>query len=161
SYVPLDGDGNERPSEKVENYPFQLGAPGAVPEFEQAARGRRAGETVTTSIDYPAATENPEWAGQRVGFHVTVQAVKEKRVPAADDDLARELGLQSLDELQQRLRADLEHRLQEESEKDLRESLVDHLLGANAFEAPASMVEQYLEAVRHDWEERGRRAHVP
>src|SRR5262245_26720458 len=161
SYVPLDGEGNERTSQKVENYPFQLGAAGAVPEFEQAARGRRAGETTTVAIEYPADTKNPEWAGQRVDFHVTVQAVKEKRLPEADDDLARELGLQSLDELRERLRGDLQRRLEEESEKDLRESLVEHLLGQNVFEAPASMVEQYLEAVRHDWEERGRRAHVP
>src|SRR5262249_44117813 len=71
SYVPLEADGSERSSQKVENFPFQLGAPGAVPEFEQAARGRRAGDTVTTSIEYPATAENPEWAGQSVPFHVT------------------------------------------------------------------------------------------
>lgn len=161
SYVPLDENGTEKTEQKVENYPFHLGSGSVVPEFEAAARGKKVGETAPASVFYPETTQDPELAGKTVAFTVTVQAVKEKRLPAADDEFAQELGLENLEALRARIRADLERRVAEESEKDLRESLVEHLLGANPFEAPVSMVEQYLEAVRSDWTERGRRANQP
>ena len=161
SYVPLDENGAERSEQKVENYPFQLGSGGVVPEFEAAARGRKVGETAPASVFYPETTENPELAGKTVAFQVTVQAVKEKQLPAADDEFATALGMESLEALRARIRADLERRVSEEQEKDLRESLVEHLLVENPFEAPVSMVDQYLEAVRTDWTERGRRSNMP
>lgn len=161
SYVPLDENGAEKTEQKVENYPFHLGSGGVVPEFETVARGKKVGESGPASVFYPETTENPELAGKTVAFTVTVQAVKEKQLPAADDEFAKGLGLENLEALRARIRADLERRVNEESEKDLRETLVEHLLVENPFEAPGSMVVQYLEAVRNDWVERGRRAHQP
>jgi trigger factor len=161
SYVPLDDSGAEKTEQKVENYPFWLGAGGVVPEFEQAARGRRVGETASASVYYPETASDPEVAGRTVAFRVLVQAVKAKTLPAADDDLARELGVESLAVLRDRIRDDLERRLKDESERDLRESLVAHLLEQNPFDGPQSMTEQFLEAMRQDWEERARRMHMP
>jgi trigger factor len=159
-YVPQDGEGRERAEQRVENYTFQMGAGDAVPEFEAALRGKSAGDTTQAEIRYPADHQEPELAGQAVQFVLTLQAVKEKRVPAADDDLARDLGLENLEALRTRIRADLERRVREDADRDLRESLVDALLQANPFEAPASMVQQYVEAVSKDWEESRRRAGV-
>ena len=119
------------------------------------------GESGRTEVHYPESTENPDLAGKTVAFQVTVQAVKEKRVPTADDDLARDLGMEDFATLQAHIRHDLERRVQEESERDLRESLVEDLLVTNPFDAPESMVEQYLDAVRADWEERRQRMHLP
>ncbi len=161
AYVPLDDAGVERLDQRVENYPFQLGSGGVVAEFEQVARGRKVGESGRTEVHYPESNENPDLAGKTVAFQVTVQAVKEKRVPAADDDLARDLGMEDFATLQAHIRQDLERRVKEESERDLRESLIEDLLATNPFDAPESMVEQYLEAVRADWEERRKRMHLP
>jgi FKBP-type peptidyl-prolyl cis-trans isomerase (trigger factor) len=48
--------------------------------------------------------------------------------------------------------------VREDADRDLRESLVDALLQANVFETPASMVQQYVEAAREDWEKSRARA---
>ena len=159
-YVPLDEHGQERAEQRVENDAFQIGAGNAVGEFEAALRGKSAGDTATAAIAYPAEHEEPDLAGKTVQFLLTLQAVKEKRVPAADDDLARDLGLGDLDALRTQIRTDLERRVREDSDRDLRESLVESLLQANPFEPPASMVQQYVEAVSKDWEESRRRAGV-
>lgn len=159
-YVPLDEAGNERTEQRVENYAFQIGAGDAVGEFETALRGKSAGESARAEIRYPADHAEPELAGKAVSFVLTLQAVKEKRLPDADDDLARDLGLDTLESLRERIRADLARRVHDDAERDLRESLVDALLQANGFEAPASMVQQYVDAVSKDWEESRRRAGV-
>jgi trigger factor len=157
AHAPLDDSGAPRAEQQVENYPFQLGGGNVVAEFEAAARGRRASESARAEIAYPVDYEDAELAGRTIPFQVTVRAVKEKRLPALDDDLGRTLGLDDLAALRQQIRADLERRIASESERDLRESLVDHLLRDNTFEAPQTMVEQFLDVVRKDWEERRER----
>jgi trigger factor len=152
NYVPLDASGREVAAKRVENYAFQIGDGNVAPEFEAAVRGRGPGETANAEVQYPADYGDAEVAGKTVAFILTIVAVKEKRLPAADDDFGRELGVQDLAELESRIRADLERRVREESERDLRDSLVQWLLQANRFEAPESMVEQFLEAAVADYD---------
>jgi len=131
-----------------------------VAEFEAAVRGLKAGDAGRAEVHYPADHSDPSLAGKVVPFVLSVQSVKEKRLPALDDDLARDLQLESLDALKAQIRTDLERRVSDESERDLRESLVDSLLQANVFEVPASMVDHYLEAALAEWEGNAQRAGV-
>jgi trigger factor len=158
SYVPLDDTGQPRAAQRVENQPFELGAHAVVEDFENAVRGRKAGDEARAAIDYPAEYGDPELAGKRVAFLLTVQGVKEKRLPELDDEFARDLGAESLDDLRARVRADLERRARDESENELRESLVEALIAAHPFEPPASLVERYRDAMWKDYEERAGRA---
>jgi trigger factor len=160
TYVPLDDQGAERTDQKVENYPIQLGSGNVVAGFESAVRGLRGGDSARAEVEYPADHSDAGLAGKTVSFQLTLQSVKEKRLPALDDDLARDLGIESLETLRSQIRTDLEKRVSDESERDLRESLVDSLLQANAFEAPSSMVDHYLEAAMSEWDGNARRAGV-
>jgi trigger factor len=157
SYVPLDPDGGEIQDRRVENYPFQVGAGSVVPGFDTAVRGLQPGATAHASVDYPADYADQTLAGRTVAFVLTLVAIKEKRLPEVDDEFARDLGLEDLAALRERVRADLGRRVGEESERDLRESLVDWLVQANPFEAPESMVEQYLAAALADYDQTWRR----
>lgn len=161
SYVPLDEAGQPRTAQRVENQPFELGAHAVVEEFENAVRGRSAGDSAETSIQYPADYGDAGLAGKRVAFLLTLQTVKEKRLPELDDEFGRDLGAESLADLRARIRTDLERRAHDESERELRESLVDALIAANNFEVPPSMAERYREAMWDDYEERARRAGQP
>jgi trigger factor len=156
SYVPLDDSGNEQSDQRVENYPFQLGEGQVVAEFESAVRGLAAGGTARVEVRYPENHDNPELAGRLVAMILTVNEVKEKRLPELDDELARDLDLENLEELRGRVREDLERRLAQESDRDLEERLVDALIVANPVEPPQSMVDAYLSAVMRDYEERHR-----
>jgi len=158
SYAPLDEAGQPRTAQRVENQPFELGAHTVVEEFEQAVRGRSAGDSAETSIQYPDDYADAALAGKRVAFLLTLQAVKEKRLPELDDEFGRDLGGESLADLRTRIRADLDRRARDESERELRESLVDALLAAHSFEVPPSMAERYNDAMWSDYEERARRA---
>ncbi|HZM17305.1 MAG TPA: trigger factor [Candidatus Krumholzibacteria bacterium] len=157
SYVPLDAAGKEVVAQRVENYPFQLGEGEVVAEFEAATRGLTPGQSAKAEVQYAADHENKEVAGKLVAFLLTLQDVKEKHLPALDDELGRDLGLENLEALRQKVQADLERRMAEASERDLREKLVDGLLTAHPFEVPPSMVQRFLDLVVEDYEERHRR----
>jgi trigger factor len=156
SYVPLDDAGNEQTDQRVENYPFQLGEGQVVAEFEAAVRGLSAGDTARAEVRYPENHDNPDLAGRLVAMILTVNEVKEKRLPELDDELARDLDLEDLEDLRGKVQQDLERRLAQEADRDLEDSLVDALIAANPIEPPQSMVEAYLSAVMRDYEERHR-----
>jgi len=161
SYAPVDEAGNEQTDQRVENYPFQLGEGQVVAEFESAVRGLSAGDTSRVEVRYPDNHEDPNLAGKLVAMILTVNEVKEKRLPALDDELARDLDLESLDELRAKVGEDLQRRLGQEADRDLEERLVDALISANPVDPPGSMVENYLAAVLRDYEERHRQMQVP
>jgi trigger factor len=152
SFVPTDAEGREITAQKTENHSFQVGGGGSIPQFDAAVRGLAKGGTAQAEVSYPDDHADPALAGRAVAFVLTLGSVKEKRRPAFDDDFARDLGFEDLNVLRTQARNEVERRLQSESERTLRESLVDSLLQANPFEAPESMVEQAMEHALADYD---------
>ena len=74
--------------------------------------------------------------------------VEEPLLPELDDEFARSLGdFESLDQLRERIRADLGREAERESERRLRAELLTQVIAANPFDVPDAMVSQYLEAM--------------
>jgi len=146
SYAPLDDQGNEIVAKRVENYPFRVGGDDGIKEFSEAVRGRRAGDTVRAQIQYPAEYGDAEFAGKTVAFALTLGAVKEKRLPEADDDLARTLGLDDFATLQSRVRSDLERRVRDESERAVKRALVlESLARQHGLQVTEEEVDSWIE----------------
>jgi trigger factor len=86
-----------------------------------------------------------------VSFDATVRALSRRDVPAFDDAFASEhTGAQSVEELRQRVRADLEATVAREAESAVRGALVAKLVGAHEFDVPQAMVERRAEAMVED-----------
>ena len=82
-------------------------------------------------------------------MRVTVQDVKRKTVPELDDAFAREVGdFDSLDALKKAVRDDLEANAERETESEIRQKLLDDIIGANQFDVPPSWVSQLVGCVR-------------
>ena len=95
--VPFEGG-------KGENHNLELGAGQFVPGFEEQVMGMKAGEEKDLDITFPEQY-TPELAGKAVVFKVKVHEVKEKEIPALDDEFAKDVSVfDTLDEL----KADLE-----------------------------------------------------
>jgi trigger factor len=129
-----------------------------VAEIESAVRGLATGDTARADVRYESDASAPGDAGKLVALLLTLKEVKEKRLPDLDDELARDLGQQDLEQLRGRLREDLSRRQDEENDHMLEERLVDALIAANPFDAPQTVVQRFLEAMESDFEARYRRA---
>ncbi len=128
-------------------YPLVLGAGQAIPGIEELIMEARPGETVERPVKWPDDFPDEAQRAQTKTVRVTVQEVKRKTVPDLDDAFAREVGdFDSLDALLSTVRADLEAGAERESESELRQRLLDDIIGANQFEVPPSWVNQLVDA---------------
>ena len=72
---------------------------------------------------------------------VTVKEVKEKILPAVDDEFAKGLGaFETVDALKEALRKDLQARRDRENRHGLEDAVVEALLASHEFQVPESLV---------------------
>ncbi len=135
-------DGEEVDTAKGVSY--QIGSGGMLPGMDEALEGLSAGET--TSFDAPLA--GGERAGQEAHITVVLGAVKERQLPAADDDFAQLASeFDTLEELRADLRTQVEQSKQMEQAMQARERFVEQLLESLQVPVPEGLVE--AEVHRH------------
>ena len=130
---------------KGENFDLELGSGSFVPGFEDQVIGMKAGEEKDINITFPE-NYTPELAGKPVVFHVKVNEVKAKDVPAIDDEFAKDVS--EFDTLKE-LKADLKKKITEEREKAAQRAFEDALMQkvADGIEAdiPDAMIDLQCE----------------
>ncbi|MEI6668963.1 MAG: trigger factor [Acidobacteriota bacterium] len=132
--------------ESHDNVTIELGAAANPPGFDDHLDGLEVGQTRTFSVHYPADFAAAELAGTSVEYTVTLKGIKRRVVPALDDDFAKDLGaFETLADLRERVRHDLQHEATHESDREVRDALLGNLATRVSFEVPASLVEQELD----------------
>jgi trigger factor len=140
------GDKAESTGEE-KSYPIVLGAGQAIPGIEELIMEARPGETVQRSVRWPDDFPDETQRGQTKTVRITLNDVKRKTAPPLDDAFAREVGdFESLDALKTVVRADLEEHAKREADADVRQKLIDDIIGANPFDVPKSWVQQMVES---------------
>lgn len=121
---------------------FVLGGDGLPPEINEALQGARAGDEKVAVKVFPEDDENTSRAGKKVSYTIKVKALKAKALPELDDELAKTLGLEDLDELKLRLKEALSRRKLAERRDVWRRSLLDQLsVGIDLNSLPSSLVQ--------------------
>lgn len=87
-----------------------------------------------------------EVGGKPASCKAVVQEIKAKVLPALDDELAKDLGLEDLAALKKKLREIAEAEAAEKTEHEVAEQIEKGLLAANKFPVPPSLTESQLEA---------------
>jgi trigger factor len=166
---PMPGDmvnveistGDTETSGEAKSYPLVLGAGQAIPGIEELIMEATPGETVERPVKWPDDFPDETQRGQTKTVKVRLQDVKRKSVPDLDDAFAREVGdFDSLDALTAAVRTDLAEHAKRDADAEVRQKLVDEIIGANPFDVPKSWVQQfaqnYAEAYQIPEEERER-----
>ena len=120
---------------------IELGSGRLIPGFEDQLEGAKVGDERTVKLDFPADYGAENLAGKAAEFAVTVKAVKQASVPAVDEELATNLGLENLAQLRDILKDQAESELNGLARTYLKRKLLDHLAAAHDFEVPPSMVD--------------------
>jgi trigger factor len=128
-------------------YPLVLGAGQAIPGIEELIMEAQPGQTVERPVKWPEDFPDEAQRSKTKKVRVTVQDVKRKTLPELDDAFAREVGdFDSIDALRKAVRDDLEANAQRETESEVRQRLLDDIIGANQFDIPPSWVAQLVDA---------------
>ena len=137
-----------------ENVSIEIGAKANPPGFDEQLLGMTAGAAKTFDITYPSDYPIGELADTTVSYSVKVNALKRRVLPELDDELAKDLGVESLDALKTRVREDLEHEAMHAAEREVRTELMKQLASRLPFEAPASLVEREIDQRIEDFARR-------
>ncbi|RSJ92620.1 trigger factor [Streptococcus cristatus] len=102
-------DGVEFDGGKGDNFSLGLGSGQFIPGFEDQLVGHSAGETVDVVVTFPEDYQAADLAGKEAKFVTTIHEVKEKEVPALDDELAKDIDeeVETLAELKEKYRKEL------------------------------------------------------
>ena len=128
------------------SYPIVLGAGQAIPGIEELIMEAAPGETVERPVRWPDDFPDETERGQTKTVRVKLQDVKRKSAAPLDDAFAREVGdFESLDALQAAVRADLTEHATRDADAEVRQKLIDEIIGANPFDVPQSWVRQFAQ----------------
>lgn len=155
-------DGVEFEGGKGEDYPLTIGSGTFIPGFEDQLIGHKAGETVDVKVTFPENYGAKDLAGKEALFVTTIKTVKEKQVPAADDEFASEVSeFDTLDEYKK----DLKKTLKEEKEKAAtttnERNVIAKVVENASVEIPALMLEAQLDNMLYDYQTRLAQQGIP
>ncbi|WP_459614334.1 trigger factor [Bordetella sp. 2513F-2] len=152
--VPFEGG-------KAEDFPFVLGQGRMLPEFEEAARGLKAGDTKVFPLSFPDDYQGREVAGKTAEFTITVKEVAEGVLPVVDGEFAKSLGQAEgdVDKLRADIRANIEREVKNRLQARTKSSVMDALVEAGKFDVPKALVESDVQnrvaAAREELKQRG------
>lgn len=136
---------------KAIDFTVEVGSGRFIPEFEEKLVGLRPEEEKEIDVSFPEDYGYKKWAGKTISFRVRIKEIKEKILPALDDEFAKDLGdYSSLEELKHKLKAEIEKEKERALERQLKDQMVDQLLQSNSFEVPESLVEEQAKALVSD-----------
>ena len=132
---------------KGEGFDLVLGSNQFIPGFEEQVVGMNVGEEKDIEVSFPADYHAANLAGKPVVFHVKLNKLTVKNVPAIDDELAKDVSeFETLEELKADIRAkalaDAEKKLQSAFEQ----AAVDMAAANTTVEMPKALVEAELDS---------------
>jgi trigger factor len=130
------------------DYAVELGAGRLVEELERGLAGMKAGEERDIDFSMPADYAAENLAGKPVSFHVKLKDVKERVLPALDDEFA--MSVSEFDTLEE-LRADIRERvrvvMEAEADQRFRASVLDALGAELQTPVPDALVQSRLSSM--------------
>jgi trigger factor len=130
-----------------ENLQLVIGNAGFIPGFEEGIKGAKKGESRDVKATFPAEYPVADLAGKDAVFAITVKEVEKPVKSEINDEFAKALGTEGLDNLKSLVSAQIKRELDQASRMKIKRELLDALEKAHSFELPPTLVEREFDAV--------------
>ena len=123
-----------------------------VPGFSEALEGMAKGEQKEFTLSPPEDFDSPDLAGKKINFRVTVNEIKERRLPELNDDFAKGVGggFFNLQELRDRIEKDLREQAEREAKRRLEDKVIKAVVELAEMEVPEVLVEREIDRYVED-----------
>lgn len=126
---------------KGENHTLVIGSGSFIPGFEEQLIGMKKEEERDINITFPEQYHSDDLAGKEAIFKVKLHEIKRKELPELDDEFAKDIDFETLEDLRADIRARLEKTAEQEQEVYLKDAALK-LAGENAtIEIPEAMID--------------------
>ena len=126
---------------------FKVGGSMFPEEFSRKLSGRKKGDEAVIETVFPDDHPFEKLAGKRLVLNVTLKDIKKVHLPAVDDELAKDAGFQSLEEMKKRVGEEIGKAKKNEVAKIQKAEILKKLLETHDFEVPESLEENEAAAL--------------
>jgi len=141
----IEVNGEVLDPKKGEGISLVLGSGESIPGFDEEIVGHKVGDTFPVEADIPEGHYDKDLAGKRVKFIVTLKEVKERKIPELNDDFAKEMGYESLEEMNEKITETLLKEHEQRARAEMMTQIRDKLVTQYDFPVPPSLVEKEVE----------------
>ncbi|HET9014162.1 MAG TPA: trigger factor [Thermomicrobiaceae bacterium] len=143
--VTRDGEPFQEP---LHNANFVLGESALFTQIEEAIKQLHPGEGAEFDITFAEDDEkaSPDLRGQTLQYQITLNEIKERELPAIDDELAKSVGdYESIDELRAAVHKDLLRNRAIEARNEVVNQAIDAVAAQATIDIPSAMVDRQVE----------------
>ncbi len=137
-------DGKPIKHSKTNDYSIIIGEKTLLPGFDEALTGASKGDNRDADITFPENYSEQNLGGKTAQFKIAVKSVKEKTVPAIDDEFAKDMEYDNLEGLRTKVKNELTTVKETHEKESLKTQILDKLIEKHQFEVPDSLVDRYL-----------------
>ena len=143
-----------------EGSPLVIGSGQFIPGFEEQLVGLKVGDEKVVEVKFPAEYRAENLAGKDATFDVEVLGIEAASEVEVNDEFAKNLGLESLDQLRDMIKDQIGGQFKQMTQTRVKRLVLDALDETHKFDVPEQLVEQEFKGiwdrVMHDIEHHGR-----
>ncbi|MBF1333316.1 MAG: trigger factor, partial [Leptotrichia sp.] len=138
-------DGEAFDGGKAEGFDLTLGSKSFIDTFEDQIIGHKKGDEFDVNVTFPEEYHAENLKGKPAVFKVKVNSIKRKEEAELNEDLAKELGYDSVEDLKVKTKENLTKREETRIENEYRGKVVDAVVDTVNFEIPEAVVEREIQ----------------
>ena len=138
----------------AQGHELVLGSGAFIPGFEDQVVGMKIGEEKDMNVTFPENYHSEELAGKPVVFKVKLNSLREKEVPALDDEFVKDVSetANTVDEYKKEIREKLEKQAEERADAAFESEIIETVSDNAKIDIPKAMVEEQIDAMLRDME---------
>lgn len=146
--VPFEGG-------KAEKFSLVLGSGQFIPGFEPQVENREIGEEFDVNVSFPEEYHAEELKGKAAVFKCKLHEIKEKELPALDDEFAKDVSeFETLEDLKEDIKAKMQEQNDKASSTEVENKLIDCVIEKLEGDIPNEMIEARVDDMIRDFEYR-------
>jgi trigger factor len=135
------------------DFELEIGSGSFIDTFEEQLIGLKAGEAKEVKVNFPEAYGREDLNGKVATFNVTVKSMKEKELPAVDDEFAKDVSeFDTLEELRNDIKETLKKASADREKKEFEEAVIDAVCSTVEMDIPEIMIKRETDIMLKDLE---------
>jgi trigger factor len=154
-------DGEPFDGGKGDGMSVEIGSGRLIPGFEDQLIGVKANDEKQIKVTFPDDYNVAYLEGKPATFDLVINEVRVPKAAVADDEFAKTLGLESLEQLRNLIKGQIEQEHNGLTRTHMKRKLLDHLAASHDFAVPPSMVEAEFNQIWQQLEQEAAREEDP
>ncbi|HBR16806.1 MAG: trigger factor [Deltaproteobacteria bacterium RIFCSPLOWO2_12_FULL_43_16] len=132
---------------KASDFYTIIGSKKLVPDIENALIGMKKGEEKEVKARFPNEYGHKELADKEGLFKLKLKVVKERVLPVLDDEFAKDLKLDNVAQLKDKVREGIKLQKEAAEKEKVKKEILEKLIEKNSFDTPPALVANYLQSM--------------